>query len=73
MRGVGWKEALVATARVPPVSPEEGDAGVEGGGSRGLPFLLSRYGFDDRKFKLSRRITRFDSPFRSGETGSIDK
>jgi hypothetical protein len=30
-------------------------------------------GFDDRKSKLSRRITRFDLPFKSDETGSIGK
>jgi hypothetical protein len=33
----------------------------------------SRYGPDDLKLKLSRRISRLDSPFRSSETVSIGK
>jgi hypothetical protein len=33
----------------------------------------SGYGSDVRKSKLSRQIIGFDSPFRSGETGSVGK
>jgi hypothetical protein len=41
MRGVGWEEALVAAARVPPVLPEEGDARVEGVAGSPSPSLFA--------------------------------